>query len=131
MKRFTLAAIVAAAMVVCATATARAETYRLTPPPGSDFPHATGSVSVTIQGPFRVPQEYYYKVWLDWRVTHLAPRQVYGLVDGNLREWAQILTDAKGNGTVSIYSESWNGLLWAPRPDYIVVGSAGIVLSSK
>jgi hypothetical protein len=134
MKRFTLAAIVAAAMVVCATATARAGTYKLTPPPGSDFPHATGLVSVRIQGPFKEGYEYYYKVWLDCRVSHLAPSHAYGLVSKNglgYREVGPILTDAKGNGTVSwMFYQPWAFL---PLGSYIVVDSTTYVveLSSK
>ena len=123
MRQFGLAAIVAAAMVVCATATARAGTYKLTPPPGSGFPHATGSVGVRIQGPFKEGYEYYYKAWIDCRVSHLAPSHGYGLFDAtNHRFVAPIVTDAKGNGTVST--------MFYTRYDFLPLGPGYIVVDS-
>ena len=54
MKRFTFVALLAAAMIVCLTGTARAggNTVKLPPPRGSGYANASGSVTTVVSGPW-------------------------------------------------------------------------------
>jgi len=90
MKRFALVAIAVAAMIVCATGAASAavsdhtKTYVLTPT-SSDFPNASGWVSITISGPHRDGHARYYDEWATFQFRGLAASTsyyLYGFLEG-------------------------------------------------
>ncbi len=113
MKRFTLAAIVAAATAVCTAAAVHAaqapdytvttKTYKLTPPRGTNFPNASGSLTIWIAGPIHDRYyDYYYRATFYVEVSRLAPNRVYDLRFSNDGTGASIwafTTDADGNGS--------------------------------
>jgi hypothetical protein len=107
MKRFRRIALLAAAVLVCATCTASArgrdkQQVRLYPPAGSPFLRAGGSITLTLSKP---PVEY----WLNnLSVSKLTPTTRYHMpvyvYDPNLGwTWSALSfkTDTRGNGNVS------------------------------
>ncbi len=87
MKRFTLVTLLLAAMVVSAAAMVEAaNTQKLTPPPDSPCPNASGSASTTYDGPYIgwvntgwgnwVSYKYYY-IYVTFQVEGLAPNSYY------------------------------------------------------
>ncbi len=102
MKRFTLATLLAVAMIVSAAAMAEAgNTQKLTPPRESPFPNASGVVSTTFDGP-------YYRYYRDWWGNLVAIRyyyvyatfQVWGLAPSTfyyLGPVGAFTTDGSGN----------------------------------
>jgi len=117
MKRFTLAAVVAAAMALCTSAvmhagkppdyTVTTKTYKLTPPRGTNFPNASGSLTISIAGPIHDRYyTYYYNVTFFVQVWGLAPNRGYGVSpskDASTGYYyvAGCTTDADGNGSGS------------------------------
>ena len=115
MIRFTLLVTVAAAMILCTTGIASAQAYTqtllLTPPPGSDFPNAVGTVTEELYGPFMGSTPWTgkpYKYWLAYmgvEVSGLAPNTHYYFCGtaswtGSYMEW--FLTDQNGKASFAV-----------------------------
>jgi hypothetical protein len=108
MKRFTLVALLAAAMIVCATATAFARggwSVNLTPPDTSDEPGASGVAKVTGVQLRYVWAGYMYVGRLTVTCRGLTPGSTYSTNVGGF------VADAQGTGRVE-------GLLWGITPNY-------------
>lgn len=113
MKRHKLAAVLVlvsvAAMILCATAAARAGkptspsiVYTLTPPPGSDFPNASGSVTLAYSA--HLSNKYKWDTYyMSLQAQGLAPNRPYLLRDYG-RGWnyyGTFYSDANGDINVS------------------------------
>jgi hypothetical protein len=125
MKRFTLAALLAAAMVVSSIAAVHAvnpnqytvtiKTYTLTPPPGGNF-NASGSLTVLTAGPIAVYRgaypSYHYETDFFVQVWGLAPSREYALrfsKDGTGASICAFTTDAAGDGSGGTDHPLWLG----------------------
>ncbi len=142
MRHLKLAVLWAAATVVCATTMVLAvnptktTTYTLTPPAGSDFPNASGSVTTVLSGPFwgrdsSVNTKYkYYTVDLSLHVRGLTPNSSgYGFDDSvGLLTW--FWTDQTGSADIStsIGVLSPNDV---PTEFYVVASTNVVELSSQ
>ncbi len=115
MKRFTLVVLLATAIVGSADSMAfaggGAKTYTLTPPPGSEFPNASGSVTVVVSGPYWgvrpwTGQRYkYYDAGIDAEISGLAPNTHYYFCGsaswtGSYMSWFS--TDQYGNASLGL-----------------------------
>ncbi len=108
MKRFTLLALLAAAMIVCATATAFARggwSVNLTPPDTSDEPGASGVAKVA-------GVQLRHTAWGDLYVGKLTIT-CKGLTPGSTYSTnvGRFVADAQGTGRVQ-------GSLWGITPNY-------------
>jgi hypothetical protein len=122
MKRFTLVALVAVAMVVCSLAAAHAKGYTVTtktielkPAAGGTCPGGSGTLYVIIAGPIAVYRgaypSYHYEADFDVQVWGLAPNRQYGVYLPSKTGYqpcvAVCTTDADGNGSGSSAYPLW------------------------
>ncbi len=145
MKRFTLATVVAAAVVVGISATALAgnTTYKLAPR-DSDYPDASGLITWSVSGP-----DWYWgfsyrgkvKIYYGWGLTITADFSglaantgytvYYVYTDPTAYEWFQF--DTNGTGA---YSTVWTTTIQtktppAPPAVYVTDVNGVVVLSSQ
>ncbi len=118
MKHFVLPVVllVVAALAGRPAPAAAADTQKLTPPPGSPFPDASGVVTTTIDGPYRRwvwdPRGYgvgswirYYDLHATFQVWGLAPSTVYCIASQPSSGGLRFTTDESGNASGTFYAE--------------------------
>jgi hypothetical protein len=136
MKRFTFVALLAAAMLVCATWIASAgganttAHFTLYPPTGGPFPQAKGVITAT-HWRGALPSQYWFVDKLS--VSGLAPNATYYVYDPydpqGQSYWYSFETDRKRNFTGAYYEVVPQWFIFevcdAPSDGHVVLGGGG------